>query len=387
MAKIHNFDYSQADLSAFEIPKPGTQCAAWGVDWWERVWEEDGDEEIPLLRIAAVWLRRNLPQLDKPTLVHSDYRLGNFLFTERNCEITALLDWELGRIGDRHQDLAWTTSKAFATMDPSGKTPLVCSMLPEAEFFEAYEKASGFSVDPKALHWYKVYNNFSLAILIIGSGYRVARNAKTHQDVLLSWLMGIGYMVLDEMRSQIEQGITMQLRSEIQLATMMRSMKDVVIPAIEPGNQLAQEQAQLIMGMLNLMSRQLPLQYRFDRDELTRLIDYTDRLATHGGQNPSLKNDFQALSQAAESARQLLSGCGTDPAELHRAIKQLRENISELVKSVSAVGDDTLMSSIEPVILELSREQLLRDRSLLLDQGWEPEPESIPDIETLLSAD
>ena len=207
LAKIHNFDYSQADLSAFEIPKPGTQCAAWGVDWWERVWEEDGDEEIPLLRIAAVWLRRNLPQLDKPTLVHSDYRLGNFLFTERNCEITALLDWELGRIGDRHQDLAWTTSKAFATMDPSGKTPLVCSMLPEAEFFEAYEKASGFSVDPKALHWYKVYNNFSLAILIIGSGYRVARNAKTHQDVLLSWLMGIGYMVLDEMRSQIEQGV------------------------------------------------------------------------------------------------------------------------------------------------------------------------------------
>ena len=179
----------------------------------------------------------------------------------------------------------------------------------------------------------------------------------------------------------------MQLRSEIQLATMMRSMKDVVIPAIEPGNQLAQEQAQLIMGMLNLMSRQLPLQYRFDRDELTRLIDYTDRLATHSGQNPSLKNDFQALSQAAESARQLLSGCGTDPAELHRAIKQLRENISELVKSASAVGDDTLMSSIEPVILELSREQLLRDRSLLLDQGWEPEPESIPDIETLLSAD
>ena len=148
-----------------------------------------------------------MPQLDKPTLVHSDYRLGNFMFPENNCEITALLDWELGRIGDRHQDLAWTTSKAFATMDKTGKTPLVCSMLPQAEFFEAYEQASGSRVDPKALHWYKVYNNFSLAILIIGSGYRVARNAKTHQDVLLSWLTGIGYMVLDEMRSQIEQGI------------------------------------------------------------------------------------------------------------------------------------------------------------------------------------
>jgi aminoglycoside phosphotransferase (APT) family kinase protein len=207
LARIHNFDYRQADLSAFDTPQPGTQCAEWSVDWWERVWEEDGDEEIPLLRTAASWLRRNMPVLDKPTLVHSDYRLGNFLFTENNCEITALLDWELGRIGDRHQDLAWTTSRAFATLDPHSKEPLVCSMLPEDQFFEAYEKASGFTVNPKTLHWYKIYNNFSLSILSVASGYRAARNAKTHQDVLLAWLTGISYMLMDEMRSQIEQGI------------------------------------------------------------------------------------------------------------------------------------------------------------------------------------
>jgi aminoglycoside phosphotransferase (APT) family kinase protein len=206
LAKIHNFDFATADLSAFAKPATGVQCAEWGVDWWERVWEEDGDEEIPLLRLAAAWLRRNMPLLDRPSLVHSDYRLGNFLFTEHDCNITALLDWELGRIGDRHQDLAWTTSKAFATLGSDGKTSLVCSMLPEAEFFAAYEQASGFAINPKTLHWYKVYNNFSLAILIVGSGTRVAKNAKTHQDVLLAWLSGMGYMILDQMRAQIEQG-------------------------------------------------------------------------------------------------------------------------------------------------------------------------------------
>jgi len=206
LARIHGRDWRSAGLSAFRAPEPGTQCAAWGVDWWERVWEEDGDEEIPLLRVAAGWLRRNLPTLEDRVIVHSDYRLGNFLFTEHDARITAWLDWELGRIGDRHQDLAWTTSRAFANVDGDGKTLLVCGMLPEAQFLELYERASGARVDARSLHWHKVYNNYSLAILLIGSGYRVARNGKTHQDVLVTWLIGIGYMVLDQMRAQLEQG-------------------------------------------------------------------------------------------------------------------------------------------------------------------------------------
>jgi len=206
LAKIHGHDWRGNDLSAFDAPLPGSQCAAWGVDWWERVWEEDGDEEVPLLRVAANWLRRNMPVLEQPVIVHSDYRLGNFLFTERDARITAWLDWELGRIGDRHQDLAWTTSRAFANLDSDGKTLLVCGMLPESAFIEAYERASGATVDARSLHWYKIYNNYSLSILLIGSGYRVARNGKTHQDVLVAWLVGLGSMILDQLRTQLEEG-------------------------------------------------------------------------------------------------------------------------------------------------------------------------------------
>ncbi|MGQ0698612.1 MAG: phosphotransferase family protein [Panacagrimonas sp.] len=207
LARIHGRDWRSAGLTEFDAPAPGTQCAAWGVHWWERVWEEDGDEEVPLLRLAAAWLRRNLPVLEQPVIVHSDYRLGNFLFTEHDLQITAWLDWELGRIGDRHQDLAWTTSRAFANVDTDGKTLLVCGMLPEPAFMEAYEKASGATVDARTLHWYKVYNNYSLSILLIASGYRAARNGKTHQDVLVTWLIGIGSMILDQLRTQLEQGV------------------------------------------------------------------------------------------------------------------------------------------------------------------------------------
>lgn len=207
LAKIHTFDYRGADLSAFSIPETGTtQSAEWSVNWWERVWEEDSDEDYPIVRLAAGWLRRNLPVLDRPCVVHADYRLGNFLYTEHDSRISAWLDWELGRIGDRHQDLAWTTSRAFGHFAEDGKTFLTCGLMPEREFLESYERASGLKVDPRAVHWYKVYNDYMMAVLTIGTGYRIAHGGKTHQDVLVTWLMGIGYMLMDEMRTLIEQG-------------------------------------------------------------------------------------------------------------------------------------------------------------------------------------
>jgi aminoglycoside phosphotransferase (APT) family kinase protein len=206
LAAIHLHDYRNADLSAFDVPSIGTtQCAQWGIDWWDRIWEEDSDEDIPLMRVVSAWLRRNMPILDRASIVHSDYRTGNFLFTEHDIRISAWLDWELGRIGDRHQDLAWSTNRAFGSLDEDGKTFLVCGLMPESQFFEAYEKASGLTVSAKTVHWYKVYNSYSIAVLTLATGYRIARNGKTHQDVLVTWLIGIGYMILDEVRTLIEK--------------------------------------------------------------------------------------------------------------------------------------------------------------------------------------
>jgi len=174
------------------------------VNWWERVWEEDCQEDAPMMRLAAAWLRRNMPSVDKPAIVHADFRVGNFLFTEPDNRISAWLDWELGRIGDPHQDIAWTTSRAFGSYDERGRF-LVCGLIPEEDFYQHYERASGRRIDQRALHWYKVMNAYSMVTLTLSTGYRIACNGKTHQDVLVTWLMGISYMLMDELRNLIEQ--------------------------------------------------------------------------------------------------------------------------------------------------------------------------------------
>jgi aminoglycoside phosphotransferase (APT) family kinase protein len=206
LARIHRRDLAGADLGAFDVPEPGTtQAAEWSLAWWERVWEEDGDEDVPLLRLAAAWLRRRLPVLDRPSIVHADYRIGNFLFTEEDARISAWLDWELARLGDPHLDVAWTMSHAWSGLHEDGKTRLVSGMVPEPEFLESYERASGRRVDPRTLDWYKVFDAYSLAVLLIGTSFRIARNEKTHHDVLVAWVVGLGSLVLEQLRGELER--------------------------------------------------------------------------------------------------------------------------------------------------------------------------------------
>ena len=207
LSTIHLHDFRNDGLTAFDVPSTNTtQCAEWGINNWARVWEEDHDEDAPVLRVAAAWLRRNMPLLDRPSIVHSDFRTGNFLFTEHDARITAILDWELGRIGDRHQDLAWTMNPVFGSLAEDGKTFLVGGMMPKSEFLETYEKISGLRVDPKTLHWYRVYNSWLLAVMDLATTYRIARNGKTHQDVLVGWIIGISYLFQDDVRVLIEKG-------------------------------------------------------------------------------------------------------------------------------------------------------------------------------------
>lgn len=205
LAKIHLADWKKADLSAFDVPALGTQAVEWHLNWWERVWEEDFNEDVPLLRFAASWLRANMPPIDRLSIIHGDYRAGNFLYTEHDNRITAWLDWELGHLGDRHEDVAYALKDSSAHYAEDGKTLLANGLMTADEFIEKYEKASGLPVDQKAVKYYDVFQAFKACVIVLGTGYRAVRGGKTHQDIVLQWLMGVGYPILEELRQLLEE--------------------------------------------------------------------------------------------------------------------------------------------------------------------------------------
>jgi len=204
-ALLHTFDWASADLPSFDRPATPLQAVEWQLNHWERVWEEDSHEDVPLMRLAMAWMRRNMPPVDRLSMIHGDFRTGNFLFTEHDLRITAWLDWEFGHLGDRHEDLAWTVKPVFGQYAEDGRTLLVGGFMPLADFFAAYEKASGLPVDPVRMRFYDIFNSYKSIAIVLATGYRTARNGKTHQDVLVAWLSGIAYLLLDELARQLEE--------------------------------------------------------------------------------------------------------------------------------------------------------------------------------------
>jgi aminoglycoside phosphotransferase (APT) family kinase protein len=187
LARLHKFDWTQSDLASLDVPRAGSnEGVIWAINWWERVWEEDSLEPMPFMTMASDWLRRNAPVIDRVSLVHGDYKAGNFLFKPGTGQVTAVLDWELVHLGDRHEDVGFALLPICAEVDASGTT-LVCGLCTAEHFLAEYEKRTEMSIDPVRLHYYQVFTAWRSAIICGASAPRCALGQKTHIDALLCW--------------------------------------------------------------------------------------------------------------------------------------------------------------------------------------------------------
>jgi aminoglycoside phosphotransferase (APT) family kinase protein len=210
LARIHMFDWRNAELDAFDKPTEGTTDGVIAViNWWDRVWEEDCHEAVPLIRLAAQWLRRNAPTIEKATIVHHDFRAGNFLFDPDNLEITAVLDWELAHIGDYHEDIAWTLQEGYGYHDDAGRF-FVCGLIEQEALLGRYMELTGLPIDRRKLDYYAVMNAWKSTIIVLATAIRCMIGAKSHQDVLLGWIAGFGNITMNTLekllRREIEHG-------------------------------------------------------------------------------------------------------------------------------------------------------------------------------------
>jgi aminoglycoside phosphotransferase (APT) family kinase protein len=205
LSRIHRFNARPEQLSAFDIPTVGSTAGnVAALNWWSRVWYEDRIENTPLMALTERWLHRNVPPIDEVSLVHGDFRTGNFLFDDVSKQITAVLDWELAFFGDRHADLAWTMFEPFTTRDEQGET-LICGLMEQSRFLAAYEQESGLPVDRQRLDYFTVFMLWKAIILLLGAGLRAGIGLRSHQNVLMTWVGGLGYPFSSTLRRMMQR--------------------------------------------------------------------------------------------------------------------------------------------------------------------------------------
>jgi len=124
------------------------------------------DFHLPALELGLKWAEQHVPRNARHSVVHGDFRAGNFIVREDG--IRCVLDWEIGQSGDPMQDLGWVCVKTWRF---GGKKP-VGGFGTREDLFEAYEKASGQSVDPAHVRFWEAYGSVRWGIGCLSMGLR-----------------------------------------------------------------------------------------------------------------------------------------------------------------------------------------------------------------------
>ena len=145
--------------------------AADQVALYRRVYEAL-DHPQPVIALGLRWAEDHLPAAARFGVVHGDFRLGNLICG--NERIVAVIDWELGTLGDPVQDLGWLCAKTWRF---GGKHP-VGGMGSRGDLVAAYERAGGGMVDLAALHFWEAFGSIKWAIMCLMKGQEHRRTGQ-----------------------------------------------------------------------------------------------------------------------------------------------------------------------------------------------------------------
>jgi aminoglycoside phosphotransferase (APT) family kinase protein len=125
------------------------------LDEWHSQLDEMGDTTATF-EWAFRWLAAHRPATSRNVLVHGDFRMGNLIIetSEQPARLAAVLDWELTHSGEVYEDLAWFCIRAWRFGAPESLGAGGLGSI--EEFLDAYEDASGTTVNRETMRWWLV---------------------------------------------------------------------------------------------------------------------------------------------------------------------------------------------------------------------------------------
>ena len=177
------------------------------VDRWTAFLERIKGRELTGFEEASAWLRTHKPIDYIPGLMHGDYQFANVMYRHgRPARLAAIVDWEMGTVGDPKLDLAWVVQtwpeETIAGDGAVGGYVDMSGMPSRSEILTRYSQVSGRQVDD--IDYYVILAKWKLAI-VLEQGYQ-RRTDDTPA------LQAFGPIVLDSMRAAAELAETTDYR-------------------------------------------------------------------------------------------------------------------------------------------------------------------------------
>jgi aminoglycoside phosphotransferase (APT) family kinase protein len=152
------------------------------VDRWTSFLERVKGRDLPGFDVAAAWLREHRPIDFIPGLMHGDYQFANVMYRHgAPARLAAIVDWEMGTVGDPKLDLAWVVNGWPEDPDAGGGGITyvdMAGMPARSSILRRYAEVSGRQVDD--IDYYCVLAKWKLAV-VLEQGYQRAGDNATLQ--------------------------------------------------------------------------------------------------------------------------------------------------------------------------------------------------------------
>jgi aminoglycoside phosphotransferase (APT) family kinase protein len=165
LVEIHAADVATPGLAAFARPGSYNERQ---VRRFAQLWGINKTREIPKVEEVGARLADSVPAPLPETVVHGDFRLGNTMVgLGEPSRILAVLDWEMGAIGDPRADIGYllaTYSEPGGPPNPLGTSPVtaLAGFPTRSELVERYAARSGRDVVP--LPWFEALALWKAAV-------------------------------------------------------------------------------------------------------------------------------------------------------------------------------------------------------------------------------
>jgi aminoglycoside phosphotransferase (APT) family kinase protein len=176
------------------------------VDRWTAFLERIKGRELPGFDEAAAWLRVHRPLDYVPGLMHGDYQFANVMYHHgAPARLAAIVDWEMGTVGDPKLDLGWVVQSwptDTSASEAAGSTYVDMRGMPSRpDLLAHYSSVSGRQTDD--IDYYIILAKWKLAVVLEQGYQRAADDEK---------LLAFGPIVLDLMRGAADLAETTDYR-------------------------------------------------------------------------------------------------------------------------------------------------------------------------------
>ena len=181
LARIHSIRPTNGVLPFLPVPiaNPSRRVVA-----ELRAGLDKASEPRPALEYILAWLDRNAPEPRALTLVHGDFRTGNYMVDQRR--LTAILDWEFCHWGDPREDIGWFIARCWRFGNDAKVAGGIARF---AALLEGYNAVAAERITAPEIRYFEVLAAARWAAIALLQGDRFVKGGERSLELALTGLM------------------------------------------------------------------------------------------------------------------------------------------------------------------------------------------------------